>query len=234
MGVDLTALSDSTLRELAPYFSEAADIAVGDIPREIRRISDYLVCPGCGAALELSKTGEEIIFNCPNGHKASFGSTAKLVDGVICFDTREIQGELWSLSLRNYEHYLQWKNSPPNPNYGRGIKSGEIVWEKLSEIKPKIMLDIASGMGGGVGYYIDRIDWPCLIIMTDLSYRILSWDKRYFETVRANPFVELVYIACDCAYIPIRSGSIDAVLSHAGFESMQYKRMNGLPKDRGF
>ncbi|MPN27228.1 hypothetical protein SDC9_174656 [bioreactor metagenome] len=103
-----------------------------------------------------------------------------------------------------------------------------MVWDKLSERKPKVILDIASGMGGGIKDIIERIDWQCMIIMTDLSYRILSWDKRFFETVKVNPYVELVYIACDCAKLPIKPESIDTVLSNGGFESMQYKRMNGF------
>lgn len=233
VNVELSQLSESVLRELSPFTSEVSNIAVGDIPRAIKRIADLLICPKCGEKMELNNNGDEISFSCLNSH------TAKIVDGVICFDTREIPGEQWSLSLRNYEHYLEWQNWPGNPNYKRGRISGDVIWEQLSERKPKIILDIASGMGGGVGSFIDKIDWQCMIVLTDLSYRILSWDKKYFETVKANPYVDLVYIACDCAKMPVKSELIDVVLSHCGFESMQDKRMNGFTeayrilKDKG-
>ena len=220
--IELSQLSERTLRELAPFISEAANIAVSDIPKEIKRIADYMICPICKSRLELSKEKGNLVFTCQNDHKA------KVVDGVICFDVREIPGEQWSLSIRNYDQYLEWQNTPVNPNYKRGKISGDIVWEKLHSIKPKVILDIASGMGTGIGHFIKQIDWPCMIILTDLSYRILSWNKIYFETVKANPYVELVYICCDCANIPIKSESIEVVLSNAGFESMQKKRMNGF------
>lgn len=220
--LDLSKLSENTLRELAPFISEASNVAVGDIPRSVKRALDLLVCPICGEKMELIKNEDEILISCSNNHMGKF------VDGVICFNTREIPGEQWSLSLRNYEHYLEWQNSTPNPNYSRGRISGDVVWEKLSVRKPKIILDIASGMGGGVGYFIEKIDWQCMLILTDLSYRILSWDKKYFETVKANPYVDIVYLACDCSKLPIKSNSIDMVLSNAGFESMQNKRMDGF------
>lgn len=220
--VDLPSLSADALSELAPFLSQAANVAIDDIPGEIRRVCEYFICPKCKKPLSISKSEETVMFTCENGH------TAKFVDGVICFDTEEMEGEEWSQVFRNFDDYLQHRKEPVNPNYLRGKFSGDVVWEKLLGRKPKIILDIASGSGNGIGCFIDKIDWPCTVILTDLSYRILKWDKRYLETFRANPFVEFVYIACDCARLPIETASVDAVLSNCGFESMDDGFLDGL------
>jgi transcriptional regulator with XRE-family HTH domain/ubiquinone/menaquinone biosynthesis C-methylase UbiE len=220
--LDLSELSESTLHEMAPFISEALNLAVEEIPREIKRIAEILICPECGERMLLIQGNGQTEFSCPNNHMA------KIVDGVLCFDTREIPGEQWSLSLRNYDHYLEWQNAPRNPNYSRGKTFDEDILKNILQKKPKLFLDIASGMGSGVGSFIEKIDWPCMIILTDLSYRILSWDKIYFETLKANPYVEMVYIACDCAHLPVKTESIDMVVSFTGFESMQHKRMQGF------
>ncbi len=64
--------------------------------------------------------------------------------------------------------------------------------------------------------------------MVDLSHRILKWDKVFYSTEWKNPYVEMVYLACDGANLPILSDSIDVVFSYAGYESMQTKMMNGF------
>ena len=66
-------------------------------------------------------------FCCPNGH--AYG----IVDGVVDFGTREIPGEQWSLSYRNYDAYLQEHRLPRNPNYDRGEDNAEILWEALEK-----------------------------------------------------------------------------------------------------
>jgi len=64
--------------------------------------------------------------------------------------------------------------------------------------------------------------------MTDLSHRILKWNNRYFSEEFKNPYVDMVYLACDCANLPILEGSIDMITSTGGFESMQHKMMDGF------
>lgn len=224
--VDLLSLSANTLSELAPFLAQAANIAIDDVPAEIRRICEFLICPKCKKPLTITKDEDAILFSCENEH------TAKLIDGVICFDTEEMEGELWSQVFRNFDDYMEHRKEPVNPNYLRGIPAYDVVWEKLSVRKPKIILDIASGFAHGINNLYDKIDWQCTIILTDLSYRILKWDKKYFETVKANPFVEFVCIACDCANLPIETASIDVVLSSCGFESMDEDFLTGLSESR--
>ena len=98
----------------------------------------------------------------------------------------------------------------------------------MEKLRPRVILDIASGTGGGIKYMIERINWPCMIIMTDLSHRILKWNNKYFSEELKNPYVDIVYLACDCANLPIYDNVIDMVTSDCGFESMQHKMMEGF------
>ena len=66
------------------------------------------------------------------------------------------------------------------------------------------------------------------IIMADISHRILKWNKVFYATECRNPFVDMVYLACDGANLPLKDGSVDLVFSYAGYESMQAKMMAGL------
>ena len=66
------------------------------------------------------------------------------------------------------------------------------------------------------------------MILTDLSHRILAWDRRLIEENIHNPYVDVVFLACDCADLPLADGSVDCVTSFAGFESMQKKMDQGF------
>jgi transcriptional regulator with XRE-family HTH domain/ubiquinone/menaquinone biosynthesis C-methylase UbiE len=222
--VPLDTLSEGTLFELAPAVAEALGTVAGGVDRGMRRVLGLLRCPHCYAPLELSfgESGRASVV-CTSGH------TFPIVDGVVDFGSREIKGELWSLWLKNYEHYLGEHDARyVNPNYLRGKPAGEILWQEIEKLKPKVILDVASGAGCGVEFYLPRIHWSCVVIMTDLSHRILKWDRRYFAETYANPYVDTAYLACDCASIPLLDGSVDAVTSYAGFESMQAKRLAGF------
>ena len=198
---------------------------VGGVDRGISHISKYLLCPVCRGQLlmSISQKYDKVKFSCSNGH--SFD----IVDGVIHFGSREIDGELWSLWLRNYDHYLEEQRHPGNPRYLQGEpNSREAMWRKVEELRPRVILDMASGTGSGIKYIIERINWPVTIIMADLSHRILKWNRVYFSDEWKNPYVDVTYMACDCSTLPIADNSIDVVFSNCGFESMQDKMMAGF------
>ena len=149
-------------------------------------------------------------------------------DGVVDFKTREIPGEQWSLSYRNYEEYLHEHHWPGNPNYDRGLNEGDIIWEILAKQRPKVILDMACGTGQGIKRQIEKINWPVTILMVDISHRILKWNKVYYSTECKNPFVDMIYLACDGSNLPVMDNSVDLVFSYAGYESMQAKMMDGF------
>lgn len=217
-------LGESTLRETAPYFSKALGEMLGDTEPGLRHVAGLMRCPACGEDLPLmNKDEKETYFICKNNHRYD------VVDGVVNFGSREIPGELWSLSLRNYQDYLREQRHPGNPRYQMGtISCSEARWQVLKKLRPRVILDIACGTCSGLKYDLQRINWPCLVIMSDLSHRILKYNKRYFSEEMVNPYVDIVCLACDCAHLPIKEGCIDMVVSNGGFESMQAKMMEGF------
>ena len=193
--------------------------------RGLARIIRCLVCPVCRKALRvrLPVRQEKPYFFCENGHGYN------VVDGVLDFGVREVAGELWSLFLKNYEQYLAEQRHPGNPRYLQGTPDfRERMWQVLERLRPRTILDMACGMGAGIQYMIERINWPVTILLTDLSYRILKWDRAFFTGEWKNPYVDLVCLACDGANLPLADESIDLVFSNGGFESMQTKMPDGF------
>lgn len=218
------ALEKSTIHNIAPYFAKALSNHLGNIDPGLKRITDLLVCPKCNKKLSLVCTDDNLVYySCENGHRY------EVVDGVIDFGSREILGELWSLHFKNYESYLLEQRHPGNPRYQMGkIPCCEVRWQEIKKRKPRVILDIACGIGSGLKYDLQRINWPCLVIMTDLSHRVLKYNKKYFSEEMVNPYVDIVCVACDCSQLPIADNCIDVVVSNAGFESMQNKMMEGF------
>ena len=80
-------------------------------------------------SLLLKKTCDNrFSYECENRHEFC------VIDGVLDFGTREIPGEQWSLSYRNYEEYLHEHYWSRNPNYDRGLNEADIIWDKKSVI----------------------------------------------------------------------------------------------------
>jgi len=196
------------------------------IDRGLLRMEKHLACPQCGAPLtaQLPIKQEQAYFACANGHRY------EIADGVLHFGSREIPGELWSLWLRNYEHYLQQEQRyPGNPRYQQGNPHcKEMMWRHIKALRPRTILDIACGSGNGIKYMIERIDWPVTIIMADVSHRILKWNRIFYAEEWHNPYVDMAYLACDCAKLPLADNCIDLVFSNFGFESMQEKMLDGF------
>ncbi len=224
VSIPASLLGESTLRETAPYFAKALGELMGNTEPGLRRIAELMRCPECGEPLSIeNRDDDSIYFACKNTHHYD------VTDGVIYFGSREIPGELWSLYMKNYQEYLREQRHPGNPRYQMGaVPCSEVRFQTMKKLRPRIILDIACGTCNGLKYDLQRINWPCLVIMTDLSHRILKYDKRYFTEEMANPYVDIVCLACDCARLPIRDGCIDMVVSNGGFESMQSKMMDGF------
>ena len=224
VSIPASLLGENTLRETAPYFAKVLGEMMGSTEPGLRRISELMCCPECGEKLSLENKDENLTrFICKNGHHYD------VTDGVVYFGSREIPGELWSLYMKNYQDYLREQRHPGNPRYQMGtVPCSEVRWQMLKKLRPRVILDVACGTCNGLKYDLQRINWPCLVIMTDLSHRILKYNKRYFSEEMVNPYVDIVCMACDCAHLPIRDGCIDMVVSNGGFESMQSKMMEGF------
>ena len=222
----LESFDEAVLMRLAPYFAKAFGEVSGNMDPGLRRVENLLRCPVCGEKLFLhtqTEKDKEPYFLCGNNHRYN------VVDGVVDFGSREIPGEMWSIYMRNYDVYLREVRNPGNPRYQMGeVPCCEVRWHELKKLRPRVILDIACGTCNGLKYDLQRINWPCLVIMTDLSHRVLKYNKRYFSEEMVNPYVDIVCLSVDCAQLPIIDGCIDAVMSNGGFESMQEKMTEGF------
>lgn len=222
--IPIGMLESASMGETALYFAKSVGEILGSGDAGLRRAAGFMICPVCGKRLSYF-TGEEEgqWFSCPGGHRFP------VVDGVVDFGVREIPGELWSLTMKNYGYYLREQRNPGNPRYQMGeIPCSEVRWREIEKLRPRVILDIACGTCHGLKYDLQRIHWPCLVIMTDLSHRILKYNRRYFSEELVNPYVDIVYLACDCSQLPVADDSIDAVVSNGGFESLQAKMEEGF------
>ena len=224
VSIPASIVGESTLRETAPYFAKALGEMTGNMEPGLRRCAELMDCPECGEKLEIeSENGNIDSFVCKNDHRYT------VTDGVVYFGSREVSGELWSMYMKNYQDYLREQRHPGNPRYQMGtVPCSEVRWQAVKKFRPRIILDIACGTCNGLKYDLQRINWPCLVIMTDVSHRILKYNRRYFTGEMVNPYVDIVYLACDSAQLPIHDGCIDMVVSNGGFESMKNKMMAGF------
>jgi ubiquinone/menaquinone biosynthesis C-methylase UbiE/DNA-binding XRE family transcriptional regulator len=182
-------------------------------------LADTLLCPKCHKPIQLI---HDEYYQCENGCKYY------IKNGVVDFGTREIPGEEWSLSFRNYDEYLHEHHWPGNPNYDRGLDYNKIRVDIVNKLRPRVILDVACGTGNGIKHIIKHARYPLTVIMADLSHRILKWNNMYYSNEWKNPYVKIVYLACDCANLPLKDGCIDMVFSNCGFESMQDKMLSGF------
>lgn len=67
------------------------------------------------------------------------------------------------------------------------------------------------------------IDWECTIILTDLSHRILKYDKRYIDEHLMNPKIKFVYLACDVRNLPFKDDVLPFIFSYGGYQGIDYK-----------
>lgn len=212
-----------TAHALAPAISQTISGVLDRASVGLRRILSFMRCTDCGSSFGLSQdaSGQPML-------KCGCGKRHRIIDGVLDFGGHEIPGEQWSLCYRNYQDYLDEKAMPAPDGYG---EYAVLLWSEISQRRPRFILDIACGSGIAAGCYIPRIDWPCVVVMADLSHRVLKYDKLYFDSLN-NPCVDVVYISCDCARLPFADKCFDVISSLAGFQSMQLKMADGFREAR--
>jgi len=220
--VDLRALEKDGLAPFAKLLSNLTLQAINSGYNPVQEIIGLMKCPDCEKDFEYFKTSADEYISCGE-HRF------EIKDGVIDFRTFEMPGFTWSSWIRRYEDY---KNG-----FGAGIANEEktiksidnlheidkrIVCE-LQKEKPPVILDIGSGVAYGLRKFMKFIDWECTVILTDLSHRILKYDKRYIDEHSANPKIKLLYLACDVRNLPFKDETMPCILSYGGYGCVDYK-----------
>ena len=102
----------------------------------------------------------------------------------------------------------------------------KLCFDEIKKSKPQLIIDIGSGCMGYASRLIKTIDWECVLVLTDLSHRILKYDKYYVDEVLSNPKVKVVYLACDVKNLPFKDNSVTCITSMGGFEGVSYKYLD--------
>lgn len=192
---------------------------------------EILRCPDCGAKLKLSqvteKDGEEIVNAVVS---CECGSKYKVVEGVLDFGSKEQEfANNWSSCYEevNYDE-LDRQIEEKNPESLKVLndKAKKYIVEDLNRTRPGIILDIASGRGMLATYIAQHLDYSPALILTDLSYPVLKYDRLKIKKI--NPGLRVNYIACDCTHLPVCDESIDRVVSFYGITNMMDFAEDGI------
>jgi transcriptional regulator with XRE-family HTH domain/ubiquinone/menaquinone biosynthesis C-methylase UbiE len=210
--IDLLTLEKDAL---APYAKQLSNLTLQALYggyNPIRDILGLMKCPDCGKDFEYFKTPEDEYISCGE-HRFEIN------EGVTDFKSFEIPGYTWSSWIRRYEDY---KKQYVNFDLTELNETDKNIIRELQKYKPPVILDIGSGSACGVKKFMKHIDWECTIILTDLSHRILKYDKRYIDENTINPQVKIVCLACDVRNLPFKDDSIPFVLSYGGYFCISY------------
>jgi len=145
------------------------------------------------------------------------GAEYPVIEGVAVFtlgvDTGWSDGDVEALRRgewikRNWEEQLS--------RVGRG-GFWDCFCREIAGIRGFI-LDVASGLGGGftpcILYYNDE----ARLLVNDVEYRVLLEWRRFLKSVNRGKYVG--FLAADARKLPIKSNSLDAVVSAGGFSNI--------------
>jgi len=190
-----------------------------------------LKCPSCGGELRLgeiiNKESDEII-------KGSIGCVCgeqfQIVDGVLDFNAKEQEfANNWSENYKemSYEE-LDNKITNGTPDNMKNLNNSarEYIVEDLNNNKPQVVLDIASGRGMLATYIAENIKYNPMLILSDLSFPVLKYDRLKMK--KLNPSLKVNYVACDCTKLPFKDNSIDRCVSFYGIANMCDIALDGI------
>lgn len=219
-------LKIDTISEFSEPFARLIIKALNKTDYILKDLVLILRCPWCKENLKLIKDNDgENSLECKNKHKF------RIINGVIDFGSSEDEGNSWSEIFRTYEDYIRvMKNPKRNPDDFNieNSKFFKSVFDKLSKIKPKVILEVGCGVAGSAELLLRYINWPCIYILNDLSFRALEYDKKFFEDNVYNPYVKLIYMACDARMMPIKDDVLDCVCSYGGYENVMENMIDAI------
>jgi len=112
---------------------------------------------------------------------------------------------------RNWEDHMR--------KVGRGSLWDEFCRE-IAESEG-LILDVASGPGGGFVPCVLFYNDGALVAMNDVEYRILLMWRRFLKSVGRGKRVS--FLAADARRLPLKSGSLDVVTSAGGFSNIDHQ-----------
>lgn len=190
-----------------------------------------LKCPSCGGELKLgqvtNKENDEII---GGSIGCLCGLQFQIIDGVLDFNSKEQEfANNWTEDYKkmNYEE-LDSKIANGTPDNMKDLNNAarEYIVKHLNENKPQVILDIASGRGMLATYIAENIDYKPKLILSDLSFPVLKYDRLKMK--KLNPILKVNYVACDCTKLPFKDSSINECVSFYGIANMMDIALEGI------
>ena len=90
--------------------------------------------------------------------------------------------------------------------------------KEIAHLKKALVLDVASGPGGGLVPCILYYNDEAYILMNDIEYRILLEWRRFLRGMNKGKYVG--FLAADAKRLPIKNNSLDIVVSGGGFSNI--------------
>lgn len=213
--IPLNRLKPEIIEPMVEPVVELITKSIGKTYHALESIVPLLHCPACRCDLKFEKSkNEELI--CQNNHHF------RIVDGVVHFGTTEDPGNNWSYCFKSYGEYVDMqKEFVARYSTPKDTELQHKMIDYLRKRKPSIVVDVASGQGCFAQHFIQDANWPVTLILTDLSHRILKYNKRYIEDNFFNPNVRVMYIACNATNFPFKDNSIDVAVSWYGYDNIE-------------
>ncbi|MGG7165476.1 class I SAM-dependent methyltransferase [Clostridium ihumii] len=186
-------------------------------------VVEDLICPICKSKIRVRKIylkdNDEVIEGtlcCENNHKFY------IKHGVIDFHYKE-NTNTPNLSEFYFERNFKELNKIIEQKTPDNLKKVHILSKNyisaiINKIKPKIVLDIASGRSILLETLAEKVNCNLNVISTDLNFATLKYNRERIKKINSN--IKITYIACDYLKLPIKDNTVECVTSFYGFPNL--------------
>lgn len=192
---------------------------------------EIVKCPKCNGKFKINNITKEedneildgeIFCNC--------GEKYSIKDGVLDFNSKEQESmNQWSESYKELNYNELDKKIEENTDViisDLNNKLKKYIIDDLNCSMPEVVLDIASGRGMLARYMAANINYNPTIILTDLSFEVLKYDRIKLKNI--NSSLKVNFIACDCLNLPLKDKTIDRCVSFFGICNMIGIQLEGI------
>ena len=192
---------------------------------------EIVKCPKCNGNFKINNITKEedneildgeIFCNC--------GEKYSIKDGVLDFNSKEQESmNQWSESYKELNYNELDKKIEENTDViisDLNNKLKKYIIDDLNCSMPEVVLDIASGRGMLARYMAANINYNPTIILTDLSFEVLKYDRIKLKNI--NSSLKVNFIACDCLNLPLKDKTIDRCVSFFGICNMIGIQLEGI------
>lgn len=182
----------------------------------------YMCCAKCGGQLTVASgtlLGGQII----TGHMSCSCGESYPIDKGILIGTSSLEGDVFNApktndledqGYHNLTAYLLNYLQETHYDYLSRIVQNFDWMSKVVDFKQKVALELGTGSGFFLRYFLDQMPKDSLYIAVDKDYERLITLKDTLDGISYKP--KIVYMCTDFANIPIRDGVVDMLVDYGG------------------